>query len=171
MDTFSLDYLNHTTQDEFVDALGDLFEHSPWVAVNSYPQRPFASLEALHAALVESVAVATTDQQLALIRAHPDLAGKAARAGDLTHDSSREQTGAGLDRLTKEEYERFHRLNETYRAKFDFPFIVAVKGHNKDSILGSFEERLGNELAAERQRALAEIAKIARFRLEERLGG
>ena len=105
--------------------------------------------------------------QLLLIRAHPDLAGKAARAGALTDESSREQSGAGLDRLSDGQYERFHRLNQAYRDRFDFPFIIAVKGHTKQTILDAFEARLGNDPAAERAEALRNIGLIGQFRLFE----
>ena len=113
------------------------------------------------------VAEANTEKQLVLIRAHPDLAGRAARAGDLTAASTNEQAGAGLDRLSGEEFERFHALNDAYKERFDFPFILAVKGHDKDSILAAFETRLNNDPVTERQTALAEIYKIARFRLND----
>lgn len=108
-------------------------------------------------------------RQLALLRAHPDLAGKAARAGALTEHSTAEQAGAGLDRLSDAEYERFHALNDAYQQTFGFPFIIAVKGHTKDTILAAFAERLENSEAKERATALAQVARIARFRLDEML--
>lgn len=158
--------LGAPSKTDFVVALGDTFENSPWVAERAFEKRPFASFDALHRAMCEVVAAADRDAQLALIRAHPDLAGKAALAGELTVASSSEQAGAGLDRLTKDEYRRFHALNDAYRARFGFPFVLAVKGHTKTSILAAFETRLTHSPDAERRAALAEIYQIARFRLE-----
>ncbi|UCH25355.1 MAG: 2-oxo-4-hydroxy-4-carboxy-5-ureidoimidazoline decarboxylase [Trueperaceae bacterium] len=171
MDSTSLTNLNSVDRKVFVALLDGIFEHSPWVAERAYSKRPFHSLEALHQTMVSVVAESGVERQLDLICAHPDLAGKAALAQELTDHSQREQASAGLDRLTPEEYARFHRLNESYRSKFGFPFILAVKGHTKHSILDAFESRLPNDEDAERQCALREIAKIARFRLEERLTG
>lgn len=165
-----LSALNTQSEAEFIETLGGIFEHAPWVAVGVYSQRPFASLSGLHEAMCGVVAGAGAEAQLTLIRAHPDLAGKAALAGELTAASSLEQAGAGLDRLSEDEYRHFHALNDAYRARFKFPFILAVRGHTKASILGSFEERLPNSLGAERDRALKEIYKIARFRLEALMG-
>jgi 2-oxo-4-hydroxy-4-carboxy-5-ureidoimidazoline decarboxylase len=161
-----LDNLNNLDKESFVDKLGGIFEHSPWIAEGAWNKKPFASVQELHQAMCEVVRRAAEEKQLSLIRVHPDLAGKAALAGDLTESSKREQAGAGLDRLTPEEYKRFHTLNDAYKAKFDFPFILAVKGHTKESILRSFEERLPHSLAAEKAKALEEIYKIAFFRLE-----
>src|SRR5690606_3181161 len=116
----------------------DIYEHSPWVAEAVAAARPFASLAALHAAMIAAVEAAGAERQNALIRAHPDLAGKAARAGTLTADSSAEQASAGLDRLSEQEFAAFHRLNDAYREKFAFPFIVCVRRHTKGSILAQF---------------------------------
>lgn len=116
--------------------------------------------------MVEVVERAPHERQLELIRAHPDLAGKAARAGDLTSDSKREQAGAGLDDLSEQEFQRFHELNSAYMQTFGFPFILAVKGHDKTSILASFEIRLKNNPEAEIAKALTEVSKIAKFRLD-----
>ena len=168
--TVSLNTLNTADQTTFVKSLADIFEHSPWVAERSYEGRPFASLDDLHRTMVKVVAEADEKEQLRLIRAHPDLAGKAALAGEVTEHSRQEQAGAGLDQLNDAEFERFTLLNDAYQAKFNFPFILAVKGHTATSILLSFEERLGNDKSEEKKRALAEIAKIARFRLEALLG-
>jgi 2-oxo-4-hydroxy-4-carboxy-5-ureidoimidazoline decarboxylase len=161
-----LEELNNSDKEFFVNKLGGIFEHSPWVAEGSWGRRPFASVAELHQTMCDVVRHAPEKKRLTLLRAHPDLAGKAALAGDLTASSKREQAGAGLHRLTQEEYQRFHELNNAYKAKFAFPFILAVKGHSKESILKSFEERLLNSLAAEKARALEEIYKIASFRLE-----
>lgn len=151
----------------FVAALGAVFEHSPWVADLAFAARPFADVGALHRAMVAAVEEAGAERQLALIRAHPDLAGKAARAGALGAHSSREQAGAGLDRLSDAEYDRFHRLNDAYQARFGFPFIIAVRDHDKASILAAFETRLGHDADAERAEALRHIARIAELRLAD----
>lgn len=149
----------------FAAVLGAIFEASPWVAEGAWAKRPFASRRALFAAMVEAVEAAGEARQLVLIRAHPDLAGKAARAGALSAESSREQTGAALDRLSDAEFERFHRLNEGYRARFGFPFIICVRDHTKASILAAFEARLVNDRGAEIAEALRNIARIAELRL------
>ncbi len=161
--------LNTLPKPAFTQTLGAIFEHSPWVAEGAYAAAPFADTEALHAAMVRVVDQARLDQQLALIRAHPDLAGKAALAGALTAESTSEQKGAGLDRLTSEEFAKFHRLNDSYKAKFAFPFILAVRGHDKHSILAAFETRLLNDAESERSEALRQIARIAGFRLADLL--
>ena len=158
--------LSELSETVFVAALADIFEHSPWIAAGAYDARPFGSLDELHGAMCGVVEAAGTEAQLGLIRAHPDLAGKAALAGALTEASSFEQAGAGLDRLTETEYRRFHELNDHYRARFGFPFILAVKGHSKTSILAAFETRLANSPEAEQGEALEQIYQIARFRLE-----
>lgn len=158
--------LNTLSLEAFVQTLGSIFEHSPWIARAAYERRPFFQLEELHSAMLDAVDEATPEQRLDLIRAHPDLAGKAALAGTVTAHSQQEQAGAGLNRLSADEYRRFHALNTAYRERFGFPFILAVKGHSKESILETFEARLSNDLELEKSRALAEIAKIARFRLE-----
>ena len=164
-----LSQLNEMTDPQFVATLGDIFEHSPWVAEAVVDGRPFQSLRALHTAMVQAVDDAGKRAQRKLIDAHPDLAGKAAMAGDLTEDSAREQAGAGLDALSKEEFERFTALNKEYRARFGFPFIICARMNDKASILSAFEERLRNDDAEEFRQALCEIAKIARFRLDDRL--
>jgi 2-oxo-4-hydroxy-4-carboxy-5-ureidoimidazoline decarboxylase len=162
----TIDSLNKLSYHDFVKMLGGIYEHSPWVAERAFGSMPFQNLEHLHQAMSSVVATSSEDQQLALIRAHPDLAGKAALANELTEHSKSEQAGAGLNRLSPEEYQRFHDLNNRYKGKFDFPFILAVKGHTKHSILTSFEERLPNDKLTEKQRALGEINKIAFFRLQ-----
>lgn len=158
--------LNALSDAEFVDALKDIFEHSPWVAERVADLRNFKSVRSLHSAMVEAVSMASERKQLALIKAHPDLAGKAALAGDLTDSSTSEQAGAGLDRLSDAEYKSFHQLNDAYKSKFGFPFILAVKGHDKHSILKAFEARLKNDDDSEKEEALRQIGEIARFRLE-----
>lgn len=165
LSTISSVTLNALSQPEFVTRLGGVFESSPWVAEQVYPKLPFRTLEELHAAMCAVVAAASREAQLTLIRAHPDLAGRAALAGELTAASSAEQAGAGLDRLSAAEYGRFHRLNDAYRERFGFPFILAVKGHTKTSILAAFETRLPNTPEQERETALVQIYEIARLRL------
>jgi 2-oxo-4-hydroxy-4-carboxy-5-ureidoimidazoline decarboxylase len=161
--------LNQLPKPAFTQTLGAIFEHSPWVAEGAHAAAPFATIEFLHAAMVRVVDHASLEQQLALIRAHPDLAGKAALAGELTAESTSEQKGAGLDRLSAEEYANFHRLNDAYKAKFDFPFIIAVRGYDCHSILAAFETRLLNDAESERAEALRQIARIAGFRLADLL--
>jgi 2-oxo-4-hydroxy-4-carboxy-5-ureidoimidazoline decarboxylase len=169
MATISLDQLNAADAADFVAALGDIYEHAPWVAQAVLGARPFATLAALHAAMAAAVCGAAPDRRLELIRAHPDLAGKAARAGVLTVESRAEQASAGLDRLSETEFAQFHRLNDAYREKFAFPFIICVRRHGKESILRQFEHRLRNGAAAETETALAEISRIAALRLDQRV--
>ena len=161
----TLEALNRASRDELEHALGGVFEHSPWIAARALEARPFASVEALHAAMVAVVRRASRDEQLALLGAHPDLAGRAARAGALTNASAAEQSSAGLDRLDDQEYERFGRLNAAYREKFGFPFIIAVRHHDKKQILAAFETRLGNTASQELETALSQVFEIARMRL------
>jgi 2-oxo-4-hydroxy-4-carboxy-5-ureidoimidazoline decarboxylase len=161
----TLEALNRAAPGEFERALGGVFERSPWIAARAADARPFPSIEALHAAMVAVVRRASREEQMALLRAHPDLAGRAARSGALTSVSAAEQSSAGLDRLDEEEYERFGRLNAAYRDKFGFPFIIAVRRHDKRQILGAFERRLENTAAQEMEAALAQVFEIARFRL------
>ena len=156
--------LNTCPRDAFVDALGAIFEHAPWVAEAAFDRRPFATVAALHDAMVEAVAKAGAERQLALIKAHPDLGSKFGRA-DLTAASQAEQGSLGLDRLSEEEFVRFTRLNAAYRQRFGFPFIICVRKQTRDSILSAFERRLKNDAIAERAAALNEIAQIAELRL------
>jgi 2-oxo-4-hydroxy-4-carboxy-5-ureidoimidazoline decarboxylase len=169
MTTVSLEELNAADAAGFVAALGDIYEHAPWVAQAVTGARPFATLAALHEAMAAAVRAAAPERQLELIRAHPDLAGKAARAGSLTASSKAEQASAGLDRLSEAEFAQFHRLNDAYREKFAIPFIICVRRHGKESILRQFERRLGNAPAAETETALAEIVRIAALRLDQRV--
>jgi 2-oxo-4-hydroxy-4-carboxy-5-ureidoimidazoline decarboxylase len=161
--------LNTSDQAGFIAALGDIYEHAPWVAQAVHGRRPFATLAAMHEAMMAAVHAAPPAQQLALINGHPDLAGKAARAGTMTSDSVAEQASAGLDRLSDAELAQFHRLNDAYRVKFGIPFIVCVRRHGKDSILRQFERRLQNDPAAETNAALSEIFRIAALRLDQRV--
>ncbi len=162
--------LNTAPAARFVETLGGIFEHSPWVADATAPLRPFDSLAALHAAMVAAVDAADEAQKLNLLRAHPDLAGKLARAGALTDASTAEQASAGLDRLSEAEFQRFTAFNIAYTEKFGFPFIIAVRENTKASILKAFERRITNSREAEFSTALAEVAQIARLRLTNLLG-
>jgi OHCU decarboxylase len=144
-----------------------VFEDSPWIAERAWADRPFGSPDALHRALVAVVDGAPDEERLALIRAHPDLAGKAAVAGELTPESTREQAAAGLDRLTPEQYERITGLTAAYRERFGFPFVVCAREHTADSIIAAAEARVAADPDAEERTALSEIAKIARLRLDE----
>jgi 2-oxo-4-hydroxy-4-carboxy-5-ureidoimidazoline decarboxylase len=154
-------------QSSFIARYGGIYEHSPWVAEEAYERangvRNPAELAKIMAACVNA---APDDTKLALIRAHPDLAGRAAIAGELTADSTAEQASAGIDQCSEEEFARFHSLNEQYRQKFGFPFVIAVRGKHRAEILAAFEQRLGNELKEEVATAIREIHKIARLRLE-----
>lgn len=169
MTTVSLQSLNACDGAGFVGALGDIYEHAPWVAQGAAGARPFATLAALHTAMQAVVRAAPADQQRALIKGHPDLAGKAARAGAMTQHSVAEQASAGLDRLNEHEFAEFHRLNTAYRDKFDVPFIVAVRRHTKDSILRQFARRLRNDPEQEIETALTEIFRIVALRLDQRV--
>ncbi|MFB2934712.1 2-oxo-4-hydroxy-4-carboxy-5-ureidoimidazoline decarboxylase [Aerosakkonemataceae cyanobacterium BLCC-F154] len=160
---YTLSQLNEMNQEAFTEALGEIFEDSPWVAKNAWQKRPFADLAALYQTMVEVVQTASKEQQLSVIRAHPDLGTQAKMA----EASVKEQAGVGLDLLTLEEYERFNSLNETYKEQFGFPFIIAVKNHTKDSILTAFEHRIKNSPEVEVAQALTEITQIAKFRLND----
>ena len=161
----STDALQRLERDRFVALFGGVFEHAPWVAEAAYGAGPFASLEALHAAMVDAVRRAPRARQLALIRAHPDLAGRAAIAGALTAASAAEQASAGLDQCTPAEFKRFRDLNRKYQEKFGFPFIMAVKSRSRQEILAAFEQRLDHSSEAEFEEALNQIARIAHLRL------
>lgn len=163
--TFTLAEINALDQGAFTAILGGLFEHSPWIAEAGWHARPFASIEALHGALCAVMYGAEPEQQLALIQAHPDLVGRAARAGTLTQVSTGEQAAAGLTQLTPEEIKRFEYANATYWARFGFPFVICARENKKESILAGFDARLGNSRAGEIATALEEIAKISRLRL------
>jgi 2-oxo-4-hydroxy-4-carboxy-5-ureidoimidazoline decarboxylase len=161
--------LNSSDCATFTAALGHLFEHSPWVAEETWPRRPFRDAAQLHAALCATMRAATAERQLALIRAHPDLAGRLARQHQLTAESSREQASAGLDRLTDAELAEFQRLNAAYLARFGFPFIICARLNHKAAILAAMQARAGQAPAVEFQTALGEIEKIARLRLTDML--
>ena len=166
----SLDRLNASDRAAFVAALGDIFEHAPWVAERAYAARPFASVMALHEAMMQAVRAAPHAEQLAFLRGHPELGGKVTRAGAMTHESRAEQGGLGLDRLSDEDFARFKRANATYALKFGFPFIVCVRNHRSvESILAAFEPRVANDPDTELAAALTEIGYITRLRLDARV--
>jgi len=167
--------LNVKDRGAFVEAVGWVFEGSPWVAERAWKMRPFVSLDALHDAMVSTVAAAPLDEQLALLRAHPDLGaivgsdprtGTGTSVGPLSGVSAREQADAGLDALTREELDRLRALNAAYREKFGFPFLYAVKGSTKHDVLDAVERRLPSTRDAEQKEALRQVYRIARFRLE-----
>ncbi len=159
-------------RDDFIASYGGIYEHSPWVAAAAWDAGLSGredTVAGLAAAMARALDAAGTDRQLALIRAHPDLAGKAAVAGELTDDSSSEQASAGLDQCTPEEFQRFQQLNEAYKARFRFPFVMAVRGQSREAILAAFRRRLQNSPEEERQTAIIQINRIALLRLHERV--
>jgi 2-oxo-4-hydroxy-4-carboxy-5-ureidoimidazoline decarboxylase len=165
----TLDELNAGDRDVFVATLGGIFEHSPWVAARAFSAAPFASVDALHRAMVGAMHAASRDEQLALIRAHPELAGRAMARNELTADSAGEQAGAGLTQCSPGELARLVHLNARYRAKFGFPFILAVKGRDRAGVIAELARRLEREPDTEFAEALGQIARIAAFRLADRL--
>lgn len=161
----SISDVNAMSPKAFIAAFGDVAEHSPWVACEADAARPFANREALVKHFETAIRAANREAQLALVRAHPDLATKA----KLTEDSSKEQAGVGLNTLTADEFARFTDLNTAYKQRFGFPFIFAVKGATKHMILDSFEARVDNDLAIEFETALQQVCRIFRFRIEDRV--
>jgi len=167
MPQITLADLNACSQEEFVARLANVFEYSPWIAEQATSARPFAGVQALFDAMKAAVDHAPPELRLALIKAHPDLANKTQRAAGLTLESTAEQSGAGLDRLSEAEYQAFERINNAYRSKFGFPYIVCVRRHTRDSILRDFERRLPNDARAEAQKSVEEICRIAALRLDQ----
>jgi N-carbamoyl-L-amino-acid hydrolase len=165
----SLQELNALPAPQFIATLAGVFERSPWVAERVAPARPFASVLQLHQAMCAAVGAASPAEQLALIRSHPELAGRAAVRGEMTPESAGEQQGAGLTACSAQEFARLHELNAAYSGKFGFPFVLAVKGHTRSSVLEAMQQRVDHGLEEERATALAEIGRIARFRLAELL--
>jgi 2-oxo-4-hydroxy-4-carboxy-5-ureidoimidazoline decarboxylase len=161
--------LNACSKDDFVAALVNIFEYSPWIAEQAASARPFAGVNALFAAMKAVVDRAPSELRLALIKGHPDLANKTQRAAGLTAESSDEQNSVGLDRLSDAEYDAFERVNNAYRSKFGFPYVVCVRRHTKDSILRDFERRLPNDANTETQASIAEICRIAALRLDRQV--
>lgn len=163
----TLSDLNACSKDDFVAALSNVFEYSPWIAEQAASMRPFAGVSKLFEAMKLAVDRATPELRVALIKAHPDLANKTQRAAGLTAESSAEQNSVGLDRLSDAEYDAFEGVNNAYRAKFGFPYIVCVRRHTKDSILRDFERRLSNDATTEAQRSIEEICRIAALRVDQ----
>jgi 2-oxo-4-hydroxy-4-carboxy-5-ureidoimidazoline decarboxylase len=159
--------MNCFGREEFTRVVGPVFEHSPWIAGSTWAKRPFASLDALHRALCETVRLAGESRQLDLIRAHPDLVGRATLAGVLTPASTGEQASAGLDHLSPEEIALFQKYNAEYREKFGFPFVICARLNKKEAILSGFAARLRHSRAQEIETALVEIGKIAWLRLQD----
>jgi len=159
----TIEDINALDRDAFVDKLGWIFEHSPWVAERAWGRRPFVSIDALHAAMMAEVDSATQEEQLALLQAHPDLGQRA----KLSAASAQEQAGAGLDVLRPGDQERLRSMNASYRQKFGYPFLYAVKGHGGEDILVALVVRMENDPEEEFHIAVFEVARIARFRLEE----
>jgi 2-oxo-4-hydroxy-4-carboxy-5-ureidoimidazoline decarboxylase len=154
------------TPQAFLAELGGVFEHSPWITELAFAARPFESVAALHGAMVDAVRGAARHRQLALLNAHPELAGKEAQIGALTKNSTAEQASAGLNALNREEMETIARSNRQYREKFGFPFIIAVRQHTKDSIFSEFQRRLANDVDTELATCLDQVFVITRLRLE-----
>jgi 2-oxo-4-hydroxy-4-carboxy-5-ureidoimidazoline decarboxylase len=171
MNGTTLDHLNSCSQEEFVAALANIFEYSPWIAEMAFVRRPFLGVTDLFEKMCQAVGAASAGQRLALIKAHPDLADKTMRGDQLTAESNAEQNSVGIDRLSDAEYEAFERVNAAYRKKFDMPYIVCVRRHTKDSILANFEKRLPNDAKAEIAASIGEICKIAALRLDQLVTG
>jgi 2-oxo-4-hydroxy-4-carboxy-5-ureidoimidazoline decarboxylase len=163
--------LNAADKDDFVAALGNVFEYSPWIAEQAAAARPFSGVTALFAAMKDVVDRAPAETQLALIKGHPDLANKTQRAAGLTDESNAEQNSAGLDRLSDAEFAAFERVNNAYKAKFGIPYIVCVRRHTRDSILRDFECRLPNDAQTEMRTSIAEICRVAALRLDQLVTG
>jgi len=163
--TYTIAQINQMSQGEFVETLGSIFEDTPKIVAQTWHKRPFRDREHLYQSLISQMLELSDGEKMSLIRSHPDLGSRLKMAPD----SIAEQAGAGLDRLSTEEYDRFVALNQAYKQKFGFPFIMAVKGQTKVAILAAFEVRLSHDFQVERERALDEIAKIVQFRLGDRL--
>jgi OHCU decarboxylase len=159
--------LNAGTREAFVASCGGFFEHSAWVAERAWEKRPFVSVGDLHEKMSAAVRAASQDEQLALIRAHPDLVGRLAREGRLTSASTAEQAAAGLTALSDDEAAAFERYNAAYRERFGFPFVICARENKKNAILAAFPVRLANDRQAEVAAALREIEKIARLRIDD----
>jgi 2-oxo-4-hydroxy-4-carboxy-5-ureidoimidazoline decarboxylase len=159
---FSIEEINQRGQEQFIETVGWVFEHSPWVAQRAWHQRPFSSCAHMCERMNGEVEAASMEERLALLRAHPDLGTRA----KISPGSASEQAGAGLDRLTSDEYTRLVQLNTAYREKFGFPFLYAVKGSGKFAILEALERRFDSNREDEFREALRQVCRIARFRLE-----
>jgi 2-oxo-4-hydroxy-4-carboxy-5-ureidoimidazoline decarboxylase len=167
MSQITLADLNACSSDDFVAKLANIFEYSPWIAEQAASARPFAGIQALFESMKAAVDRAPSQLRLALIKAHPDLANKTRRAEGLTAESNTEQNSAGLDRLSDAEYQAFERVNNAYRSKFGYPYVVCVRRQTRDSILRDFERRLPNDADTEARKSIEEICRIAALRLDE----
>lgn len=172
MTKHTISAINALTTVDAVDWLGGIFEQSPWIVRDTWVEAPFASIEHLYEALCKTLQSAAADRQRALISAHPDLVGRAALAGTLSRESTGEQRAAGLgpDDLSTDDIARFNGYNAEYQGRFGFPFVICAREHRKTSILVGFERRLGNDPETERRAALAEIERIAWYRLADLVG-
>ena len=164
--TMDINQINNSDATRFVELLGGIFEHSPWVAEGVYSARPFASRSDLHHKMVAEVRQASVAQRKDLLCQHPELAGKEADAGSLTDASKREQAGAGLNQCSADELSRIKQFNQAYAAKFGFPFIIAVTGLDKQQILAAMQQRLDNAADTEFATAIGEVEKIGLIRLD-----
>jgi 2-oxo-4-hydroxy-4-carboxy-5-ureidoimidazoline decarboxylase len=164
--SLDIDEINQCDEARFVELLGGIFEHSPWVPELVYTNRPFPSREALHQAMTRAMRGAPEVMRMELLCRHPELAGKEASAGSLTSESKREQVGAGLDQCSAAELATIKSHNQAYRSKFCFPFIIAVTGLDRHQIIASMEQRLDNSVELEFEAAIAEVEKIARIRID-----
>lgn len=160
----ALDELNRCDARRFVEALGGVFEHSPWVAQAACRKRPFADLDALHGAMIEAVRALPPEQQVQFLRQHPELAGKEAQAGTMTEHSTTEQ--AGLNAMSRDELAQLRTLNAAYAARHGFPFVIAVLASTRAQIFAALRQRMGNDTEHERATALGQIAIITRLRLQ-----
>ncbi|MDH3762867.1 MAG: 2-oxo-4-hydroxy-4-carboxy-5-ureidoimidazoline decarboxylase [Gammaproteobacteria bacterium] len=164
--TLRIEEINQRSETDFVSLLDSIFEHSPWVPELVYDRRPFENRESLHREMVAAMRQAPELQRMALLCSHPELAGKEAASGSLTDASQREQAGAGLDQCSAEELRQIQALNQAYRERFEFPFIIAVSGLDKYQIIAAMQQRLGNSRSDEFETALGEVEKIARIRID-----
>lgn len=163
--------INQADEASFVELLGGIFEHSPWVAELVCADRPFSDSDHLHREMVAAMRRAPKLQRMALLCAHPELAGREADSGELTDESQREQAGAGLDHCSPRELQQIKSFNQAYRGRFEFPFIIAVTGLERRQIIAAMERRLGNDRDTEFETALGEVEKIARIRLDALIDG
>ena len=159
----TIDTINSLNREDFVDSVGWVFEDSPWVAERAWNHRPFATTDALHESMSDQVEAASTEEQLKLLRAHPDLGTRL----QISDASVAEQTGAGLNQLTVHEFDQLRELNSLYKDKFGFPFLLAVKGSTKQNILEALKQRLQSEPETEFREALRQVHRIARFRIQD----
>ena len=168
---FDLTALNAMDRDAFVAVLGPAFENAPWVADDAWSERPFASVAALHAAMLDVVCRAPEERQLAFLCGHPELAGREAQSGTMTAESTGEQCSAGLNALTSAELAEMQRLNRAYRERHGFPFIIAVRANTKEQIFDAMRARVAKSTEVERNAALEQIGMITRGRIDALVKG